>query len=138
MPTPPSDVASGSVATSSWANSVSDALQEIIATIYSGASLAIPYASVTGKPSTFAPTVHSHADAAGGGTITYANISAKPATFAPEAHETSHKTGGSDSFTASEIGGFDRSASSGTVGTKIHVGTATPATASEGDIWIKG
>lgn len=138
MPTPPSNVASGSVATSSWANAVTDAIEEIIASIYTGATLAIPWASVTGKPTTFAPAVHTHADAVGGGTVAYGVITGKPATFPPSAHNTAHYTGGSDPLSASAVGGFDRAATSGTVGTKIHVGTATPSSAAEGDIWIKG
>src|SRR5262245_43185641 len=56
---PVSDVAANSPATSSWANSVADAIQEIEADLYPGAYgvLAIPWASVTGKPATFAPTL---------------------------------------------------------------------------------
>lgn len=138
MPTPPSNVASGSVATSSWANAVVDAIEEIIAGIYSGSTLAIPWASVTGKPATFAPVVHTHADTVNGGTIGYAVITGKPATFPPSAHNTSHYTGGGDPLSASAVGGFDRAATSGTVGSKIYVGTATPSSAAEGDLWIKG
>ena len=138
MPTPPANVASGSVATSAWANSVADAVGEVIGDIYSGVTLAVPWGNITGKPATFAPAVHTHADAAGGGTIAYGAITGKPTTFAPSAHNTSHHTGGSDPLSASALGGFDRAASGGTVGTKIHVGTSTPGSAAEGDIWIKG
>lgn len=140
MPTPPSNVAASSVATSAWANSVVDALNEVLDAIFTADVLTLPWASLTGVPSTFAPAVHDHQDAAGGGTIAYADITGKPSTFTPSAHETSHKTGGTDAFTASEIQGFDRYATTGTVGQKIYVGTTTPSspTPAEGDIWIKG
>lgn len=91
-PIPPSDVAGASPATSAWANAVSDAIQQLIADLYPAGSLAIAWAAVTGKPSTFAPDVHTHADGSTGGTIAWAVITGKPSTFAPTAH-THHDAG---------------------------------------------
>jgi hypothetical protein len=85
-PTPPSDVASNSPATSAWANAVSDALQQLIADLYPAGALGMTWANVTGKPTTFAPTVHAHTDAASGGTVGYGDLTGKPAAFAPSAH----------------------------------------------------
>lgn len=85
-PIPPSDVAGASPATSAWANAVSDAIQQLIADLYPAGALAMAWAAVTGKPSTFTPSVHAHADAGTGGTIAWAVITGKPTTFAPTAH----------------------------------------------------
>jgi hypothetical protein len=85
-PTPPSDVASNSLATSAWANAVADAVQQLIADLYPAGALAIPWANVTGKPALFAPSVHAHRDAASGGTVAYGDLAGKPATFAPAGH----------------------------------------------------
>jgi hypothetical protein len=85
-PIPPSDVAGGSTATSAWANAVSDAIQQLIADLYPAGALAMAWANVTGKPSTFAPTVHAHAGSASGGTIAYADLTGKPTSMAPTVH----------------------------------------------------
>lgn len=104
-----------------------------------GDAVTIPYGSVSGKPSTFVPTDHTHAGVGTGGTIAWSSITGEPSTYAPSAHAASHKSGGSDVIKASEITGFDRYATVGTVGTKIYVGTTTPSSPApaEGDIWIK-
>lgn len=91
-PIPPTDVAGASPATSAWANAVSDAIQQLIADLYPAGALAIAWAAVTGKPSTFPPDVHTHADGSSGGTIAWAVITGKPSTFAPTAH-THHDSG---------------------------------------------
>lgn len=85
-PTPPSDVASNSLATSAWANAVADAVQQLVADLYPAGALGIAWANVTGKPATFAPTAHAHKDAGTGGTIAYGDLTGKPATFAPSGH----------------------------------------------------
>lgn len=100
-------------------------------------AVTVTYAQLTGKPSTFAPSSHAHSAADGTGQIAYSNLTSVPSTFAPSAHVASHKTGGGDALKSSDIGGFDRTASGGTIGTKIYVGTTTPASPAEGDIWIK-
>lgn len=104
-----------------------------------GDAVTIPYGSVSGKPSVFAPTDHTHAAAGSGGTIPWSSITGEPSTYAPSAHVSSHKTGGSDSMKASDVLGFDRYATVGTVGSRIFVGTTTPSSPApaEGDIWIK-
>lgn len=116
MPKPSSvaSVVTGTPTATSWANSVADGINAVIGDIYAagaaGASLAIPWAKLTGIPTTFAPV----------------------------AHKASHQTGGADALTASQLGGFDRVAAGGTIGTKIFVGTGTPASPAEGDVWVKG
>lgn len=157
-PIPPSDVAGGSTATSAWANAVSDAIQQLIADLYPAGALAMAWANVTGKPSTFAPTVHAHAGSASGGTVGYADITGKPtsmaptahthpygsdvtgkpATFAPSDHADAHKTGGGDALVASQINGWNRAAAGSTLGVRIFCGTGTPAGMAEGDIWVIG
>lgn len=107
------DVVTGTPTATAWGNKVGDAIDAILDDIYAagvGASLAIPWAKLTGVPSTFAPS----------------------------AHASSHLTGGGDALTASGIGGFDRVAAGGTIGTRIYVGTGTPSSPNEGDVWVKG
>lgn len=100
-PTPPSDVAGASPATSAWANAVSDAIQAMIADLYPAGALAFAWASITGKPSTFAPSVHTHADGSSGGTIAWAVITGKPSTFAPTDHtHAGAGTGGTVAYSA--------------------------------------
>jgi hypothetical protein len=82
-PANPASVAGSSPATSSWANSVVDAIVAICADIYGVTNLAIPWASLTGIPASFTPAVHTHADASHGGTVAYSALTGKPATFAP-------------------------------------------------------
>jgi hypothetical protein len=72
------------------------------------------WATITGKPSTFAPSAHGHAAseitglAAVATTGAYADVSGKPSTFAPSAHAASHASGGSDAVTlaASQVTGL--------------------------------
>lgn len=95
-PIPPSDVAGASTATSAWANAVSDAIQQMIADLYPAGALGMTWANISGKPTTFAPTVHTHADTPGGGPVAYADIASKPSTFAPtvHVHQSASSTGG--------------------------------------------
>jgi hypothetical protein len=53
---------------------------------------AIAYSAISGKPSTFAPSTHTHADGSTGGTVAYSVITGKPSTFAPSDH--AHTTSG--------------------------------------------
>ena len=138
MPTSVPNVAANSVATSSWANEVANSVNELQGDLYVAGQLSIPWDSVSTKPPTFPPIAHAHQAPASGGTIAYADLTGKPTTFAPAAHAASHKTGGADVLKASELGGFDRVAAGGTVGTRIFVGTGTPSSPAEGDVWIKG
>jgi hypothetical protein len=137
-PVPPLDVAGGAAATSAWANSVADALQQLIADLYSAGAIAVTWAHVTGKPATFAPSAHSHHDAGTGGTVAYGDLTGKPATFAPSAHAASHGAG-ADKVTPAAIGAWAiASAGGGAAGAKVWVGTSPPGSPVEGDVWIKG
>jgi hypothetical protein len=141
VPSPVPPVAPLTDISSSWGNAVADGVNELQGDLYdAGGQLAIPWASISGKPATFAPSAHGHTDATTGGPVDWSAIAGKPATFAPSAHKTSHLTGGSDALTASGIGGFDRQAAGGGgVGTRIFVGPDTPTgTIAEGDVWVKG
>lgn len=100
-PIPPSDVAGGSTATSAWANSVNDAVQQLIADLYPAGALTLAWSAISGKPSTFAPEVHAHTDAASGGTIAYGSITGKPSTMAPTAH--AHADSGSGGTVAYSV-----------------------------------
>lgn len=60
----------------------------------------IAYSALTSIPSTFAPSSHTHADGSTGGTISYTVLTSKPSTFAPSAHATAHQAGGGDPLTA--------------------------------------
>lgn len=139
MPDPIDNVASNSDATSGWANSVADGVNEIIGDIYAGAALAIPWASLTGVPASFVPSVHLHADAASGGLVPWTSISGKPSTFTPAAHASTHGAGGGDTVTPASIQAPSAYSTPATAGSfRVYRGTATPTGASEGDVWIKG
>jgi hypothetical protein len=114
-PTPPSDVAGGSPATSAWANSVSDAVQQLIADLYPAGELALGWAAITGKPATFPASAHTHAAGSVEGQVPYGNITGKPAD-------------------AAALGGWLRSGG----GSKIWAQNGAPGSPSEGDVWIKG
>lgn len=114
-PNSPAAVAANSEATSAWANDVVDGINAILDDIYGaavGAALAIPWASITGAP----------------------------ATYAPSAHAASHAAAGADAVTPAAIGAWKKdSAGGGAAGGTIWVGTTDPAgAAAEGDIWVKG
>ncbi|MEX1173542.1 MAG: hypothetical protein WEG56_13125 [Chloroflexota bacterium] len=59
----------------------------------------IAYSVITGKPSTFAPSDHAHTTSGDGGTVAYASLTGKPSTFAPSSHGSSHASGSSDPVT---------------------------------------
>lgn len=130
---PVSPVAANSVATSGWANSVATSVTDIEADIYAAGQLAIPWAAVTAKPATFAPTLAAavaatsyglakvdgtspagaHADHTHGTpplptpaqlAIPWAEVTGKPATFPPSAHKASHATAGADALAAGDVG----------------------------------
>jgi hypothetical protein len=131
MPVAP--VAANGVATSAWANSVATSVTKIEADIYVTGQLAIPWAAVTGKPASYAPTLApavaaitygqakvdgvslagAHADHTHGTpplptpaqlAIPWAEVTGKPATFPPSAHKASHTTGGADALAAADVG----------------------------------
>lgn len=54
----------------------------------------IPWANVSSKPSTFAPTDHTHAGTGTGGQIAWSDISSKPSTFSPSDHTHASAGGG--------------------------------------------
>ena len=137
---PVSPVAANSTATSGWANSVSTSVNDIEGDIYAAGQLAIPWASVTAKPTTFTPAAHKASHAAGGADVlAYADISGKPSTFTPAAHKASHATGASDAIAPADINAPAARVTPNTPASfRIYVGTATPTGMAEGDIWIKG
>jgi hypothetical protein len=73
--------------------------------------------------------------------VAYSSLTGTPSTFAPSAHKTSHATGGSDALTASDIGAAASShahaasdITSGTVATaRLGSGTANSSTYLRGD-----
>lgn len=133
---PVSDVAANSPATSAWANSVADAIQELEADLYpvTYGQIALPWASVTGKPATFAPTLGSTV----GSSTVYAQ--AASAGSSVDAAKADHVHGTPALPTPAQVGSAAAYNSPATAagGKRIYVGTATPTGASEGDIWVKG
>lgn len=139
MPTPIAPVAPATSITSAWGNSVATGVNELQGDLYVSGQLTIPWDTVSGKPTAFVPSAHAHDGPGSGGTVAWAAITGKPTAFAPADHAPTHRTGGTDVLKASEIGGFDRVASGGTIGTKQFVGPTEPTTGVvEGDVWIKG
>lgn len=166
MPVDP--VAANSTATSGWANSVSSSVNDIEADIYAAGQLAIPWASVTAKPATFAPIVgpstatttyglakvdgtspngarqdHTHGTpplpTPGQLAIGWTDVTGKPSTFPPSAHKASHATGGADAMAPADIGAAAARTTPNTAASfRVYAGTATPTGMSEGDIWVKG
>ena len=131
-PTDPAAVAASSPATSSWANSVVDAILAILDDIYGVTDLAIPWASLTGVPSTFAPTV-----AAATAATTYGL--AKQDGVSSSAARADHHHGTVALPTPSQINvpaGYTTPATAASF--RIYVGTSTPTGANEGDVWING
>lgn len=131
---PVSNVAASAPATSSWANSVADAITELEGDLYPSVygQLAIPWASLTGVPSTFTPTV---------GAVTaetsYGGASSNGVGTAAARND--HKHGTPALPTPTQVGAWAKlSAGGGAAGTTIHVGTTAPASPVEGDVWIKG
>lgn len=64
-----------------------------------GGGTKIEWANVNTKPTTFAPTDHTHVGVGTGGQVAWANISSKPATFAPVDH--THASAGAQAGTVS-------------------------------------
>lgn len=58
-----------------------------------GDGATVAYASISGKPTGFAPTAHAHADASSGGTVAYGVLTGVPSSFTPTAHN--HDVAGS-------------------------------------------
>lgn len=82
--------------------------------------------------------LHAHDGADGSGTVAWGSITGKPSTFAPSAHASSHASGGTDPVTPGAIGALVAgSAGGGAAGVKVWVGTTSPSTGvTEGDIWV--
>lgn len=101
MPTPHvNEVAAGTVAPASWANSVAGAVNQIGDALYPLGALAFPWASLTGVPAAFPPTVHTHDGTGGsGGAVAWGSIAGKPAAFVPINHAGAHYQGGVDQVT---------------------------------------
>jgi len=133
---PVSHVAADADATSSWANSVADAVTELEADLYPTlyGQLAIPWSAITGEPATFPPTL---GVAVASGTA-YGHAPAVGSSIAA-AHE-DHDHGTPALPTPAQIGAPSSYTTPATAagGRRIYVGTATPTGMSEGDIWIKG
>lgn len=131
-PSDPADVAAGTDATSSWANSVTDAIQAILADIYGvGSALAIPWANVTGKPSTFAPVLADSVAATTYGVAAAVGVSASGA-------RADHVHGTVPLPTPAQIKApyaFTTPATAASF--RVYVGTSTPTGMSAGDVWIK-
>ena len=131
-PSDPSAVASSSPATSSWANSVVDAVVAILDDIYGVTDLAIAWASITGKPSTYAPTLDVAVAATSYG------LSKVDGTSAAAAHA-DHHHGTPALPTPTQVGTVQSITTPSTIagGRKLFVGTSTPTGAAAGDVWIK-
>jgi hypothetical protein len=82
---------------------------------------------------------HAHDGADGSGTVAWGSVTGKPTTFAPTNHASAHAVGGSDPMTAENLNAWEQaSAGGGAAGIKIWVGTTTPSSGvTEGDIWVK-
>lgn len=125
----------------------------------------VAWSNIGSKPSEFAPTVHAHTSsgtgvggtishgaltsvtsdqhhakshahngADGSGTVAYSSLTGIPSTFAPSSHSLASHTGVAD-----DIGAWVQASSGGgAAGTQIWVGTTSPASPVEGDIWVKG
>jgi sugar/nucleoside kinase (ribokinase family) len=108
----------------------------------SGTGGTVPYANLTGKPTTMAPADHvldtTGAGSVHTGTLAWSVLTGKPAVWAPADHAANHRTGGSDVLNAAQVGGWLRVAAGDTLGTKIFCGTGAPAAPAEGDVWIIG
>ena len=133
---PVSDVAASAPATSAWANSVADAIQEIEADLYptTYGQVAIPWSAITGEPATFPPDLASTVTAS----TSYGQAPAVGA--GPAAARETHNHGTPALPSAAQVGAaaaYDTPATADG-GKRVYVGTATPTGASEGDVWIKG
>lgn len=129
-PTDPANVAASSAATSSWANSVVDAILAILDDIYGVTDLAIPWASVTGKPATFAPVLANATAATTYGLAKVDGVSTSGAR-ADHIHGTPALPTGSQLSMPTT---YNTPATATT--RRIYVGSATPTGASDGDLWF--
>lgn len=167
-PTIPATIAANSPATSGWANSVRDAIDDVVADIYGATQLEIPWASITGLPATFAPTTsatvvsetayglaatagagatasrgdHAHGTPALGSTVVSETAygQAAAAGAGATASKVDHTHGTPALPTAAAIGAPLAYDTPATAdgGKRVYVGTTAPTGASDGDIWIKG
>jgi hypothetical protein len=130
-PTEPVAVVAGAPGLASWANSVVDAVVAIIDDIYGAVNLEIPWANVTGKPSTFAPTLGNvTAQTSYGGSSS--NGSSTSGAKADHLHGTVPLP------TPAQLNVPSTYTTPATATTRrIYVGSATPTGASDGDVWIK-
>ena len=132
---PVTDVASNAPATSAWANSVADAIQELEGDLYpvTYGQLAIPWTAITGEPAVFPPELGTTVTAATSYGLSSAVGSAVVAAKADHSHGTPALP------TAAQVGApaFYNTPATPASG-RIYRGTATPTGMSEGDIWIKG
>jgi hypothetical protein len=131
-PADPAHVAGGSSSTSSWANSVVDAVLAILGDIYGASVLTIPWAALSGVPATFAPSL---------GTATPATTYglAKVDGVALVASRADHLHGTVPLPTPAQVQAPAAFATPATpTSFRIYRGTTAPTGASEGDIWIKG
>ena len=161
-------MASGTPTAAAWGNSVRAALDDVVADIYGTTQLEIPWASLTGIPSTFAPITsatvgaetafglsasagvatdaargdHTHGTPSLGSAVatetTYGQAAAAGA--AATASKSDHTHGTPALPTAAQVGAAAAYDTPATAdgGKRVYVGTATPTGASEGDIWVKG
>jgi hypothetical protein len=79
-------VAGGAVATSAWANAVSDAIQQMIAELYPAGQLGMSWANITGTPNLYPPGLHAHTGNGTGGLVDYGVLTGKPTAFPPAGH----------------------------------------------------
>jgi hypothetical protein len=132
-PADPAHVASGSSSTSSWANSVVDAVLAILGDIYGASVLTIPWTALTGVPGSFQASLGAATPA-----TTYGL--AKADGTATTAARSDHIHGTPPLPTPSQVGAVASYTTPAAIagGRRLYVGTSAPTGASEGDIWIKG
>jgi hypothetical protein len=131
-PADPAHVASGSSSTSSWANSVVDAVLAILADIYGASLLTIPWTALSGVPTSFQATL-------GGATPATTYGLPKADGVATTASRSDHIHGTPALPTPAQVlapAAFTSPATATSF--RIYRGSSTPTGATEGDIWIKG
>lgn len=106
----------GDVLTATKANNWESQYADVATDLGTGA-ITVPWASLTSKPATYAPSAHQASHQSGGsdalsgtlavnitgsagaaGAVAWPNVTSKPTTFAPSAHQASHQSGGSDAL----------------------------------------
>jgi hypothetical protein len=131
-PADPSHVASGSSSTSSWANSVVDAVLAVLGDIYGASVLTIPWAALTGVPASFQASL-------GGATPATTPGLAKVDGVATTASRSDHLHGTPPVPTPAQVqapAAFTTPATPTSF--RLYRGTTAPTGATEGDVWIKG